>query len=136
MAAFVEQQIEGEGLCLGDFMVLEVLLHKGPLTLSTIGEKVLLTNASMTSAADRLEKKRLVVRTNCKEDRRVRLVHLTPQGRKVIAEIYRRHARELEEIMTGLPAAERAGLYRGLKTIGLAAEAASKKGQKKGSFCD
>jgi MarR family 2-MHQ and catechol resistance regulon transcriptional repressor len=127
MAAFVEQQVEGEGLCLGDFMVLEVLLHKGALTMSAICEKVLLANASMTSAIDRLEEKELVVRKNSSEDRRVRLVELTPRGKKSISEIYRRHERELEQLMSGLSAAERAAVHRGLKKLGLAAEAASSK---------
>jgi MarR family transcriptional regulator, 2-MHQ and catechol-resistance regulon repressor len=127
MAAFVEQQVEGQGLCLGDFMVLEVLLHKGPLTMSAIGEKVLLANASMTSAIDRLEKKALAIRKNSSEDRRVRLVELTPRGRKLISEIYRRHERELEALMRDISATERAGLHRGLKKLGLAAAAASKK---------
>jgi MarR family transcriptional regulator, 2-MHQ and catechol-resistance regulon repressor len=127
MAAFVEQQVEGQGLCLGDFMVLEVLLHKGPLTMSAIGEKVLLANASMTSAIDRLEKKALAIRKNSSEDRRVRLVELTPRGRKLISEIYRRHERELEALMRDISPTERAGLHRGLKKLGLAAAAASKK---------
>ena len=43
--------------------VLEVLLHKGPLTISVIGEKVLLASASMTSAIDRLEIRELVRRS-------------------------------------------------------------------------
>jgi MarR family 2-MHQ and catechol resistance regulon transcriptional repressor len=127
MAAFVERQVAGEGLGLGDFMVLEVLLHKGPLTMSAIAEKVLLANASMTSAIDRLEKKDLVVRKNSREDRRVRLVELTPTGKKLIAGIYRRHERELESLMSGLSAAERESLHGGLKKLGLAAEAAENK---------
>ena len=127
MAAYVEQQVEGQGLCLGDFMVLEVLLHKGPLTMSAIGEKVLLANASMTSAIDRLENKALAVRKNSIEDRRVRLAELTPAGKKLISEIYRRHERELEALMSGLGPGERAGLYRGLKKLGLAAAAAASK---------
>jgi MarR family 2-MHQ and catechol resistance regulon transcriptional repressor len=132
MAAFVEQQVTGEGLCLGDFMVLEVLLHKGPLTMSAIGEKVLLANASMTSAVDRLEKKELVVRKNSREDRRVRLVELTPRGKKSISAIYRRHERQLEALMSGLPAAERAHLHGGLKKLGLAAGLASHQKKSKG----
>jgi MarR family 2-MHQ and catechol resistance regulon transcriptional repressor len=131
MSTFVEQQVEGEDLCLGDFMVLEVLLHKGALTMSAIGEKVLLASASMTSAIDRLEKKALVVRKTRLDDRRVRLVELTREGKKIISEIYERHARELESLVTGLSAAERATLYRGLKKLGLAAEAASTENRKK-----
>jgi MarR family transcriptional regulator, 2-MHQ and catechol-resistance regulon repressor len=127
MAAFVEQQVAGQGLCLADFMVLEVVLHKGPLTMSAIGEKVLLANASMTSAIDRLEKKALAVRKNSSEDRRVRLVELTPEGKKLIAEIYRCHERELEALMSEFSPGERTGLHRGLKKLGLAAAAAASK---------
>ena len=89
-----------QGLCLGDFMVLEVLLHKGPLTMSAIGEKVLLANASMTSAMWTGWKRRSWrVRKNNSEDRRVRVVELTPHGKKLISEIYRRHEHELEALM-------------------------------------
>jgi MarR family transcriptional regulator, 2-MHQ and catechol-resistance regulon repressor len=125
MAAFVEQRIAAEGLGLSDFMVLEVLLHKGPLTMSVIAEKVLLANASMTSAIDRLEEKGLVIRKNSDEDRRVRFVELTPRGKKFIEELYARHEGEIESLMSGLSEAERAALHQGLKKVGLAAKAAS-----------
>src|SRR5437660_1909408 len=39
-----------------DFRVLEVLLHKGPLPVNTIGPKVWLTPGSRSVAVDRLEK--------------------------------------------------------------------------------
>ena len=50
LASYVEHSIAKEGICLSDFMVLEVLLHKGAMTISAIGEKVLLAAPSMTSA--------------------------------------------------------------------------------------
>jgi MarR family 2-MHQ and catechol resistance regulon transcriptional repressor len=124
LAAFVKRRVEAEGLCLSDFMVLEVLLHKGPMTMSAIGEKVLLANASMTSAIDRLDEMGFVVRKGRKGDRRVRIVELTAEGRKFITQMYERHERELEDLMSGVPVAERAALRRGLKKIGLAAQAA------------
>jgi len=128
MSLFVEQRVSKEGLCLSDFMVLEVLLHKGPLTISAIGEKVLLANASMTSAIDRLENKKLVVRKNDKEDRRIRRVELTAKGESFIAEIYQRHEAEIESLMTGIPFEERTALHSSLKKLGLAAAAANEHG--------
>ena len=140
MASFVEERIAAEEIGLSDFMVLEVLLHKGPLTMSAIGEKVLLANASMTSAIDRLEKKAFVIRKYSDEDRRIRLVELTARGKKLIVEVYRRHEQELESLMSCLSTEERAGLHRGLKKIGFAAQDAlvhglqdSNKSQKKGA---
>src|SRR3982074_3549303 len=64
-----------------DFRVLEVLLHKGPLQVNTIGPKVWLTPGSISVAVDRLVKKGLVSRKDHPDDRRVRRGGLTPQGR-------------------------------------------------------
>src|SRR3984885_4573990 len=119
---YIEGSITAQGLILSDFMVLEVLLHKGPLTISVIGEKVLLASASMTSAIDRLEKRGLVQRTTCNSDRRIRLVELTCDGRKFIEEIYTRHEKDLESIASELDDNERRTLYDGLKKIGRAAK--------------
>src|SRR5271155_205313 len=84
MVDYIEGSITAQGLGLSDFMVLEVLLHKGPLTISAIGQKVLLASASMTSAIDRLEKRGLVLRRSCSSDRRIRLVELTCEGKGFI----------------------------------------------------
>lgn len=120
--------IEGsmtQGMGVSDFMVLEVLLHKGPMTISAIGEKVLLASASMTSAIDRLEKRELVRRRNCSSDRRIRYVDLTSEGKVFIEEVYAQHEKDLEKVMSGLSEQERRVLYEGLKKIGFAAQAAA-----------
>jgi MarR family 2-MHQ and catechol resistance regulon transcriptional repressor len=124
MVSYIEGAITAQGLGLSDFMVLEVLLHKGPLTISVIGEKVLLASASMTSAIDRLEKRGLVRRRSCDSDRRIRLVELTDCGRAFIEEIYARHEKDLEAVIGGLSDEERRVIYEGLKKIGLAAKIA------------
>ncbi len=119
---YIEGSIAAQGLGLSDFMVLEVLLHKGPLTISAIGEKVLLASASMTSAIDRLEKRGLVRRKTCDSDRRIRFVELTDSGSAFIEEIYARHEKDLEAVIGGLRDEERRVIYEGLKKIGLAAK--------------
>ena len=122
MASYVEQTVAAHGLCLSDFMVLEVLLHKGPMTISEIGQKVLLANASMTSAVDRLEHKSLVSRETSSSDRRVRIVTLTKQGRTFISELYKRHVVDLETLTGVLTRKERDQLRTLLKKLGYAAE--------------
>jgi MarR family transcriptional regulator, 2-MHQ and catechol-resistance regulon repressor len=124
IGAYIEGSFAAQGIGLSDFMVLEVLLHKGPQTISVIGEKVLLASASMTSAIDRLESHRLVRRTSCDSDRRIRLIELTDEGKGFIEEIYGRHEKDLEFIASGLSREERRALYEGLKKIGLAAQVA------------
>ena len=123
MAAFVERSVASLDIGLSDFMILEALLHKGPLIMSELSEAALITNASMTAAIDRLEERAFVERIADKQDRRVRRVQLTAQGSALIKRLYARHERDLDEVMSGVPTAERAELRRALKTIGLAAQA-------------
>src|SRR6202035_4441721 len=107
-----------------DFRVLEVLLHKGPLPVNTIGPKVWLTPGSISVAVDRLEKKALVRRNNT-DDRRVRLVELTAKGRALIARISREHAAAMEKAAGVLSTEERLMLLRLLKKLGKGREGES-----------
>jgi MarR family 2-MHQ and catechol resistance regulon transcriptional repressor len=105
------------GLGDSDFRVLEVLLHKGPLPVNTIGPKVWLTPGSISVAVDRLEKKSLVKRKNT-DDRRVRLVELTAKGRALVNKTFRKHASAMEEAAGVLSKEERLILVRLLKKLG------------------
>jgi MarR family 2-MHQ and catechol resistance regulon transcriptional repressor len=125
IGTYIERSLGQQGFCLTDFMVLEALLHKGPLTISARGEKVLLASASMTSAIDRLEERGLVHRSLSAEDRRVRLVDLTCEGRSFISRLFAKHVNDLEAISTDLSQQERQVLYAALKKIGFAAKAAT-----------
>lgn len=125
LSGYAEACIAAEGLCLSDFMVLEILLHKGPMAISSIGEKVLLANASMTAAVDRLQEHHFVVRQSSQADRRSKLVSLTRKGRAFISELYAHHAREIEVVTSVLTQRERDQLRALLKKLGLAAATAT-----------
>lgn len=114
-----EQSIANAGLCLTDFAALEALLHKGPLTISEIQEKVMLASGSMTAAVDRLEKLGLVVRKSTPRDRRARIVQLTPEGKRVVSACFEKHARDLEALMSVLSEKEKEQIYGSLKKLGL-----------------
>lgn len=114
-----EQSITNAGLCLTDFAALEALLHKGPLTISQIQEKVMLASGSMTAAIDRLERRGLVVRKATSSDRRARVVELTPEGERVAAAYFEEHAKDLEDLMSVLSAKEKQQLHASLKRLGL-----------------
>jgi MarR family 2-MHQ and catechol resistance regulon transcriptional repressor len=126
LAAHAEESLNlsQSGLGNSDFRVLEVLLHKGPLPVNTIGPKVWLTPGSISIAVDRLEKKALVKRNNT-DDRRVRLVELTAKGRALITKISGEHAAAMEEAASVLPKEERLTLLRLLKKLGKGSEAES-----------
>jgi MarR family 2-MHQ and catechol resistance regulon transcriptional repressor len=121
LTLLAEESITNTGLCLTDFAALEALLHKGPLTISEIQDKVGLASGSMTAAVDRLEKLALVVRKSTPNDRRARIVELTPKGKRLAASSFEQHAKDLEALMSALSGKEREQLYRSLKKLGLLA---------------
>jgi MarR family transcriptional regulator, 2-MHQ and catechol-resistance regulon repressor len=118
MLAKADESKKNVGLGDSDFRVLEALLHKGPLPVNVIGEKVELTTGSITTAVDRMEAKWLVIRKNHPEDRRIRLVELTAKGRRLIEKAYAQHSIDMEKAMSVLSRQERAQLVDLLKRLG------------------
>lgn len=106
------------GLNFSDFSILEALLHKGPLPINSIGEKVLLTSGSMTAAANRLEHRGLIKRIQDPSDGRCFHLHLSAPGRRLIKKAYTAHSLNLERLAQVLSADERGELVRLLKKIG------------------
>src|SRR6202451_4292275 len=120
--------IEETGLGLSDFGVLEVLLHKGPLPVNTIGPIVDLTPGSISIAVDRLFAKGLVSRVESGEDRRVRIVTLTQRGKDLIAPAFRKHAGQMRKVFSELTPEELRSLEVSLKKIGKRAAALMERG--------
>lgn len=119
------RQVEEHELGLSDFAVLEALLHKGPLTISAIGAKVLLTSGSMTAAVNRLQAKGLVRRQTDAADRRVQHIALTAKGQKLIEPLFAEHQRTLAHAVRVLTQSERDQLAALLKKLGLSLPARS-----------
>ena len=127
LTRYAAADIEGTGLGLSDFGVLEVLLHKGPLPVNTIGPIVDLTPGSISIAVDRLVAKGLVNRVESPEDRRVRIVALTPRGKDLIVSVFRRHSGSMKRAFSELSPQELRGLEVTLKKVGKRAAALMEK---------
>jgi len=110
--------IEETGLGLSDFGVLEILLHRGPLPVNTIGPLVDLTPGSISIAVDRLVAKGLVSRVESADDRRVRIVALTSRGKDLIAAAFRKHSGQMKKVFSELSAEELRALEAALKKLG------------------
>ena len=110
--------IKDTGLGDSDFPVLEVLLHKGPLPVNTIGPIVDLTPGSISTAVDRLVAKGLVSRVESAEDRRVRIVAVTPRGKALIDSAFRKHSGQMKRVFSELSPEELRGLELALKKVG------------------
>lgn len=128
-----EESVSEAGMCFTDFVALEALLHKGPLTITEIQEKVRLASGSMTAAVDRLEKKGFLRRKPAGNDRRAKLLELTPKGRQTVKKAFDHHAVALESAMQVLNDAEKIQLHALLKKLGLFA-AAVKHSQKREAY--
>ena len=89
-----------------DFSILEVLLHKGPLPVNTLGKKLFLTSGSITTAVDRVEKQGWVTRRPHPDDRRVVQVELTEAGRERIEVAFSQHQADMDAAFQGISEAE------------------------------
>jgi len=115
--------IEETGLGLSDFGVLELLLNKGPLPVNTIGPIVDLTPGSISILVDRLVAKGLVSRVESTEDRRVRIVALTPRGKDLIVSAFRKQSGQMKKVFSELSPEELRSLEVRLKKVGKRAAA-------------
>lgn len=123
LTRYAAADIEETGLGDSDFRVLEVLVHKGPLPVNTIGPIVDLTPGSISIAVDRLFGKGLVSRVESTEDRRVRIVALTPRGKDLIVPAFRKHSGQMRRVFSELSADELRCLEMALKKVGKRAAA-------------
>ena len=122
MVRHAERSIVSLDMCISDFGVLEVLLHKGPQSVSEIGRRVNLTSGSITTAIDRLEQRSLVARAADSSDRRARVVHLTRDGKARITKEFARHTDAMDRAAQGLSKADRGTLMELLRKLGTTAE--------------
>ncbi len=106
-----------------EFAIVEALYHKGPLLLGDVQRKVLLSSGGTTFLVDRLEKRGLVERQSCPNDRRARYAALTKDGQAMMKKVFPVHAKAMKEAMAGLSGAEQKVMTGLLKRLGKAAAA-------------
>jgi MarR family 2-MHQ and catechol resistance regulon transcriptional repressor len=116
------KDVKQYGLSPSEFMILEVLYAKGKLPLQQIGEKILVTSGSMTYNIDKLEKKGLLKRGPCAEDRRVIFAEMTAAGNELFDSIFPNHASTIHSLMNVLTQDEQVEATEVLKRLGKSAE--------------
>jgi MarR family 2-MHQ and catechol resistance regulon transcriptional repressor len=118
LTADLSRQVGQHGLTLGQFGVLEALLHRGSLSQCDLGAKLLRSGSNVTTIVDNLEKRALVRRTRRSGDRRVVDVSLTTKGRRIIVALFPDHARRIARHFAALPAGDQARLGAYCRTLG------------------
>lgn len=123
----VQQHAEADstrhGLTPGEFAILEVLYHKGPLLLGEVQRRILASSGGVTYLVDRLERNGLVERRPCQTDRRARYAALTARGEELIGRIFPEHAAALERAVSGLDVGEQQQAIELLRKLGVTAAA-------------
>lgn len=102
-----------------EFMVMELLLSKGPQTIQTVAKKINLTSGSMTYVVKELIEKDFLQKERCKTDNRVWYLTLTETGKKIIQSALLRHSSYVNELFSPLTELEKQQLIMLLKKIGL-----------------
>lgn len=113
------QLIDKYGLNPTEFAVMELLHHRGRQPIQKIGQKILLGSGSMTYVVDKLEKRGFVERLHCDKDKRVTYISITKIGVELIDSIFPEHAKNIEELMSGLDADEQNAAIELIRKLGL-----------------
>lgn len=113
-----KQDIKRHGMRTSDFAILEALYHKGRQTIREISESVLISTGSITYVIDKLEKKELLIRTNCPDDRRAVYLEITAKGKEIMDEIFPKHQQVIEELFEGISESDKKTVIEVLKKVG------------------
>jgi DNA-binding MarR family transcriptional regulator len=109
---------EAHGLSASAFQTLAILDGAGePLPGHVIAERLLVSSASMTSLADTLERRGLIERRPHPTDRRKVLIHLTPDGQRVVDQQLPAIHAVITQAISTLAESDREHLLTSLTTI-------------------
>lgn len=105
-----------------EFDVLATLRRRaGPegITPTDLAQSTMTSSGGMTKRLDALERRGLLARDPCDDDRRSVWIVLTPAGRELIDEAIVEHVANEARLLTGLTGKERAELARLLRRLAL-----------------
>jgi MarR family transcriptional regulator, 2-MHQ and catechol-resistance regulon repressor len=115
---YIKEDVQRYGLNPTEFGVLEVLYHKGALTIQAIKEKVLIASSSMSYVVEKLIEKGYIERKQDPIDKRFATLNLNEQGTQLMKRIYPLHVKQLRQRLDRLSSEEEQTLRMLLKKIG------------------
>lgn len=98
-------------------LVLGLLRDRGPMSPSELGERLIVSRATVTGLLDSLERRGLVLRSPHTTDRRSVVVEITPTGTSVVAEVRTTIHGQEKDWMAGFSDAELAVYIEHLQRI-------------------
>ncbi|WP_231505604.1 MarR family winged helix-turn-helix transcriptional regulator [Bacillus sp. EB01] len=113
----VREEMLKSKLTVTEFSVLEVLYQKGTLTIQQICQNVLISSGSMTYVIDKLEKRDLLKRSDCPNDRRAIHVSLTDDGLNLMDTIMPKYLEMVDDLCGVLTPEEAETFLKLLKKV-------------------
>lgn len=93
------------------------LLRERPRTMSCLSRELCISLSAITQIADRLERAHLVERVTEGEDRRVKMLQLTPHAEEMMRARRDRRVARVSAVLAQLPAKERETIITALQTL-------------------
>jgi DNA-binding MarR family transcriptional regulator len=98
-------------------MILRYQSRNGELDQSTLGRMLVVNRSNVTGLVDRMEEAGWVRRGPDAQDRRVKQVGLTAEGKRVLKVAEKAYLRRVEEVVSCLAAAEQGALRSALEKL-------------------
>lgn len=114
------QETEAHGITPVQYGALQAVSNTPGLDQRTLARAIGLDTSTVAGVVDRLEARGLLLRSASPDDRRVRLLTITPEGRALLDAVMPAMWRAQERILEPLPPRERTEFMRMLRTLVLA----------------
>src|SRR5699024_6105194 len=100
------------------FAVLEVLYHKGDLTIGEVKEKILSTNDTIPVIVRNLERDGYLQRKRDKDDKRKYILHITEKGRDLMDKVYPENEKMIISLMDNWDESDKKEIIYYMKKFG------------------
>ena len=111
------QALATHGLSLSQFDVLATLLHGEGITQQELAERLLVTKGNVVGLIDRVGAAGWVERRPDPDDRRANRLYLTDAGRRLLSEVFPRHAADIQEAFGRFSEAELRQMHQLLERL-------------------
>jgi len=112
------RELKGSGVTPSEFVILRIMHHSGAtLFPSELTRRTGLTRGAVSRLVDRATRKKLIVRTESKQDRRYQELRLTKRASQLIPELEKMGQKTDDLFFSCLTSAERKTLVRLLRKV-------------------
>lgn len=109
--------VKAYGLSLGQFAVLEVLYHKGEMTVGQVQKKILSSTGTIPVIIKNLEKRQLISHKKDENDKRKCILSITNKGRDLISEVFPKNKEYIIDYFKTMKESEKKEFLRLMKKL-------------------